>query len=109
MNFIETIQKKEIVLIINKKNIDDEFCNEILNKIQNNKKIGLDMKKVQNICSKKFILCLLQNKFKLFNLQSEVLAYLAITIKDGFLKSYINYEDFSKNKRELIKRHFLLT
>ncbi len=108
MNFVETIQNKEIVLIINKKIIDDKFCNKILNKIQNNKKVGLDMKKVQNICSKKFILCLLENKFKLFNLQSEVLAYLAIILKDGFLKSHISYEDFNKNKRELVKRHFVV-
>ncbi len=109
MNFIETIQNKEIVLVIDEKIIDDNFCEKILNKIQNNKKIGLDMTKVQDICSQKFISCLINNKFRLFNLQSELLAYLAIVLKDGFLKSYINYEDFSKNKRELIKRHLLIT
>ena len=108
MNFIETIQNKEIVFVVDKKIIDDDFCNKILNKIKNNKKIGLDMTKVQNICSKKFIQCLLKDRFKLFNLQNEVLAYLAIILKDGFLKSYINYDDFSKNKRELIRRRFLV-
>ena len=104
MNFIKTIQNKEIVLVINKNNIDDDICNKILSKVKNSEKIGLDMKNVQNICSKKFIACLLNDEFKLFNLQSEVLTYLAIILKNGFLKSYINYEDFSKNKRELIKR-----
>ncbi len=109
MDFIETIQNKEIVFVINKKIIDDDFCNKIIDKIQDGKKIGLNMEKVQNICSKKFISYLIEDKFKLFNLQSEVLAYLAIILKDGFLKSYMNYEDFKKNKRELIKRHFLIT
>ena len=49
-----------------------------------------------------------QNKIKLFNPQSEVLTYLALVLKDGFLKTYINYSDFKNDKRELIKRHFLV-
>ena len=50
----------------------------------------------------------MKNKIKLFNLQSEVLTYFALILKDGFLKSYINYSDFKDDKRELIKRHFLV-
>ena len=30
MDFIETIQNKEIVFVINKKIIDDDFCNKIM-------------------------------------------------------------------------------
>ena len=51
---------------------------------------------------------LLQNKIKLFNLQSEVLTYFARILKDGFSKSFINYSDFKNNKRELVKRNFLV-
>ncbi len=66
------------------------------------------MSRVQSINSPILINQLLANKIKLFNPTSEVLAYLSIILKDGFLKSYINYSDFSENKRELIKRHFLI-
>ena len=66
------------------------------------------MKNVQTIKSKKFIISLLENKFKLFNLKNEILTYLSIILKDGYLKSYINKNDFIKNKRELIKRRFLV-
>ena len=66
------------------------------------------MSMVQNINSPLLVEYLLQNKIKLFNLQSEVLTYFAIILKDGFLKSFINYSDFKNNKRELIKRNFLV-
>ena len=84
------------------------LINQIISQIQDDKKIGLDMSMVQNIDSPLLIKYLLQNKIKLFNLQSEVLTYLSIILKDGFLKSFINYSDFKENKRELIKRKFLV-
>ena len=64
------------------------------------------MSQVENVNSPVLVNYLLNNKIKLFNLKSEVLAYFALILKDGFLKSYINYSDFSQDKRELIKRHF---
>ncbi len=108
MEFFKTIHKKEIVFFINTKIIDDNLINQIISQIQDDKKIGLDMSMVQNIDSPLLIKYLLQNKIKLFNLQSEVLTYLSIILKDGFLKSFINYSDFKENKRELIKRKFLV-
>ena len=108
MEFFKTIHKKEIVFFINAKIIDDNLINQIISQIQDDKKIGLDMSMVQNIDSPLLIKYLLQNKIKLFNLQSEVLTYLSIILKDGFLKSFINYSDFKENKRELIKRKFLV-
>lgn len=108
MQFFRTIYKNEIVFIINQDVVDDILVHEILKNIPKNKKIGLDMKKVQSIDSPVLIKQLLKNKIKLFNPTSEVLAYLSIILKDGFLKSYINYSDFSKDKRELIKRRFLV-
>ena len=66
------------------------------------------MKNVKNINSKKFISNLVNNNFKLYNIQNEVLVFLAIVLKDGFLKSYMTLEDLYKNKRELVKRHFLV-
>lgn len=108
MEFFKTIHKKEIVFFINTKIIDDNLINQIILQVQDDKKIGLDMSMVQNINSPLLIKYLLQNKIKLFNLQSEVLTYLSIILKDGFLKSFINYSDFKENKRELIKRKFLV-
>ena len=72
------------------------------------KRAGLDLTNVQNIQSPLLIEYLLNNKIKLFNLQSEVLTYFALILKDGFLKSYVNYFDFKNKKRELVKRHFLV-
>lgn len=108
MSFLEATYKDEIVFIINNANIDDSLVKRILSKSHACKKIGIDMRNVQNVNSSLLIKCLLENKIKLFNLQSEVLTYFAIILKDGFLKSYINYSDFSENKRELIKRRFLI-
>ena len=108
MQFFKTIYKNEIVFLINQEVVDDSLVHEILKNSSKNKKIGLDMSKVQNINSPVLINQLLANKIKLFNPKSEVLAYLSIILKDGFLKSYINYSDFKENKRELIKRRFLV-
>ena len=105
---IKQIQKKEIVLIVDEISIDDVLVDRILKFSSSFRKIGLDMKYVKTISSEKFISSLLKNKFRLFNLQSEVLAYLAIVLKDGFLKSHINKSDFHENKRELVKRSFLV-
>ena len=108
MQFFKTIYKKEIVFVINEKIIDDSLACQIISQIPSKKRIGLDMSQVENVNSPVLVNYLLNNKIKLFNLKSEVLAYLALILKDGFLKSYINYSDFSQNKRELIKRHFLV-
>lgn len=108
MQFFKTNFKNEIVFIINNKIIDDNLACEIINQIPPKKRVGLDLSKVQNIKSQILIKYLLNNKIKLFNPQSEVLAYLALILKDGFLKTYINYFDFKDDKRELIKRHFLV-
>ena len=51
---------------------------------------------------------LLENKYKLYNIKSEILTYLAIVLKDGPLKSFMNREDFFENKRELIRRRFIV-
>jgi len=104
----KTINKKEIVFVIDDKKIDDNLACQIIKLIHPKKRVGLDMSKVENIDSPILIEYLLKNKIKLFNLQSEVLAYFALIFKDGFLKSYINYSDFKNNKRELIKRNFLV-
>lgn len=108
MQFFKTIYKDEVVFQINEKNVDDFLACKIINQISPLKRTGLDMSKVQSVNSPKLIEYLLNNRIKLFNLQSEVLTYFSIVLKDGFLKSYINYSDFKENKRELIKRHFLV-
>lgn len=108
MRFNQTIYKKEVVFLINENFVDDMLALEIIKNIPSNKKIGLDMSNVQNVDSPILIKYLLENKIKLFNLQSEVLTYFSLILKDGFLKSFINYSDFSQNKRELIKRRFLV-
>lgn len=108
MQFFKTIYRNEIVFIINQDVVDDILVHEIIQNCPKNKKIGLDMSHVQSINSPILINQLLTNKIKLFNPTSEVLVYLSIILKDGFLKSYINYSDFKENKRELIKRHFLV-
>ena len=108
MQFNQTIYKKEIVFLINENFVDDMLMLKIIKNIPSNKKIGLDMSNVQNVDSPILIKYLLENKIKLFNLQSEVLTYFSLILKDGFLKSFISYSDFSENKRELIKRHFLI-
>ena len=108
MRNFKTIQKKEIVFVIDDKIIDDNLACQIIKLIYPKKRIGLDMSKVESINSPILIEYLLNNKIKLFNLQSEVLAYFSLIFKDGSLKSYMNYSDFKNNKRELIKRNFLV-
>lgn len=103
-----TEDKIQTVFIINEKIIDDNLACKIISKISTKKRIGLDMTKVESVNSSKLIEYLLNDKIKLFNLQSEVLTYFAIVLKDGFLKSYINYSDFKENKRELVKRRLLI-
>ena len=108
MTLQKTICNNKIVFNIDQNFVDDILVQEILEKVEKNKTIGINMQNVQNINSPLFLECLIKNKFKLFNLQSEILAYLAISLKDGFLKSYASYSDFSDNKRELFKRRFLV-
>lgn len=108
MQFFKTIHKNEIVFVINEKKVDDILACRIISQIPPKKRAGIDMSQVLDIDSPILIEYLLQNKIKLFNLKSEVLAYLSLILKDGFLKSYINYSDFKNNKRELIKRNFLI-
>ena len=104
MGFYKKEYENEIVFVINNKTVDDNIVTDIFCHIDCDKKIGFDLKNVENINSPLFIKKLLQGDFKLFNLKSEVLAYLALILKDGFLKSHINYFDFKENKRELIRR-----
>ena len=106
MRFFKAIYKNEIVFIINDKKVDDELACQIISQISFKKKIGLDMGQVLSVDSPILIEYLLKNKIKLFNLKSEVLAYFALILKDGFLKSYINYSDFSQDKRELRARKY---
>lgn len=106
MTILKTIYKKEIIFFINNEILDDSTINKILaDKDGFNKKIGLDMKNIKTINSKLFVNCLIENKFKLFNLNSEILAYLSIVLKKGYLKSFVNSEDFTQNKREFFKRY----
>lgn len=108
MAFSKKITKHDITFIIENECLDDVLVEKILSEKFCTKRVGLDMSKVRNINSPLLIKCLLENKIKLFNLNSEVLTYFALILKEGFLKSYINYSDFSENKREFIKRHFLV-
>ena len=108
MDFYKTIYKHEIVFTINEKTINDSLVEKIISETKQNQKIGIDMKNVESVNSQLFTDYLLQNKFRLFNPKSEILVYLAIILKDGFLKSHINYKDFSQNKRELIRRKFII-
>ena len=67
-------------------------------------RIALDMKNVKTIDSDLFIKSLINQKFKLYNLRNEPLTYLSIIIKDGKLSSYMSFDDFKNDKRELIRR-----
>lgn len=100
--------KNEIVFIIDKKIINDKYTKKIIKRIKPDTKTGLDMKKVKTLNSALFIKCLIEDKFKLYNLNSEILTYLSIVLKDGKLKSYINFKDFIEDKRELIRRRFFV-
>ncbi len=108
MNIQKTIYDNEIVFFVNEEMIDDSIAEQIISIQDTNKKIALDLKKVKSIKSDYFLNCLIEDKFKLFNIQSEVLLYLGLTLKSGFLNSYLNYDDFHNNKREFIKRRFKL-
>lgn len=105
MEFFRAIYKKEIVFFIYKEVLDDALVEKILSYKGLSKRIGLDMKNVRAIDSKLFFECVLKNKFKLFNLNSEILAYLSLILNGGSLRSYISYEDFRLDKRELFRRN----
>ena len=107
MGFLKQFIDNEIVYIINDDIIRDSLVKEIIKDIKPNYKIGLDMRNVKSLCSSLFVKCLNNNKYKLYNLQSEVLLYLSITLKNGNLKSHMNFKDFKYNKRELIRRRFI--
>lgn len=104
MEVLRTIHKKNIVYKINCKILDDSIVQNIIQDCKSKKRIGIDLSLVETIDSELFLDCLNKNKFKLYNLRNEVLVYLSIVLKDGFLKSYLNYKDFSLDKRELFKR-----
>ncbi len=99
-------QKNKTIFLINCEIIDQNFMTEIEKHIKPDSKIGLDMKNVKTIKSNKFIEFLLKDKFKLFNLKNEVLIYLFLIMKNGFLKTYLSENDFRFEKREFIKRRF---
>ena len=99
--------KNKRIIRIKNKIVDDNLILDILND-KNCKNAGLDMSDVESINSKLFIESLVKDKFKLFNLNSEMLAYLSLILKDNALKSYVNKFDFIEEKRELIRRKFLI-
>ena len=105
MDLLKTKKRFNTVFHINKPIIDDFLTEKILKETSLSKKIGLDMSLVTSIQSKLFIDNVLKDKFKLFNLKTEIILYLSLIIKNGSLKSYMNYNDFSKDKRELFKRY----
>jgi len=109
MGFLKQFVDNEIVYIINDDVIEDSLVRKIMHDIKSKYKIGLDMKNVKSLCSSLFIKYLNDNKYKLYNLQNEVLLYLSITLKNGNLKSHMNFKDFKYNKRELIRRRFIVT
>lgn len=109
MNFFDIKKKKnKTIFSINCEIIDENFMTSLYSTVNSFSNIGLDMKKVKTIKSKKFIELLLSNKFKLFNLQNDILTYLLLIMDNGFLKSYLNESDFHLDKREFIKRRFLV-
>lgn len=107
-SFSKTINKKDVVFCINDSILSDETIQEILSCNLSGKRAVLDMKKVDSINSKLFLDCLKNKKFKLFNLNTELLVYLSLVFKNGFLHSFMNYADFSLDKRELFKRRLSL-
>ena len=106
MGFFRQFINKEIVYVINDEIIKDALIEKIVNDIKPNYKIGLDMKNVKTLDSVIFIKYLKENRYKLYNLQNDVLTYLALILQDGKLKSYMSFEDFKFDKHELIKRNF---
>ena len=93
--------KKEAFFCVENKVIDDFVTIELLEKLEQKEFLALDMACVEEVKSSKFIEALLENKFRMVNLQVEVLAYLSLILKDGFLKTYIN-------KNDLINQHLTL-
>ena len=108
MGFRKKINKNEIIFTIENEIVDDFLCDSIVSELSGGKKAGIDMRHVNKIEGKNFTKYLLENKYKLFNIKNEVLAYLAIVLKGGALKSFMNREDFFENKRELIRRKFVV-
>ena len=109
MYFCEKVYgKNEKIFVINEHSIDEKIAKKIIKNIKPNIRTGLDMKKVKTLNSELFIQYLIDNKFKLYNLDSELMTYLSIVLKDGRLRSYINFKDFSEDKRELIRRKFVV-
>ena len=104
MGFYKTENENEIIIVVENDAIDDDFVNSLFCTLNCAKKVGLDMRNVKAVKSRVFVEKLLDGKFRLYNLESEILAYLSIVLKDGFLKSYMSYSDFKENKRELIRR-----
>jgi len=108
MDFCKTIYCNKIIFTVKSEIIDDNICASIISELSENEKAGINMEHVNKIEGKKFTEYLIKNRYKLFNMQSEVLAYLSIILKDGLLKTFMNKEDFIKNKRELIRRRFVV-
>lgn len=108
MSFYKTTGKKEVVLVLDTEIIDNDLVDEIILQKDPKRRMGLDMSCVKAIKSGSFVKYLLEDKFRLFNIQSEVLAYLSLVLGGGFLKSYVTKSDFIQNKRELVCRHFLV-
>ena len=108
MTFSKQFSEDKIVYIIDDEIIKDSLIEKIIDDINPAYKIGLDMKNVKTLSSSLFIKYLTDNRYKLYNLQNEVLTYLSLIIKDGKLKSYMNFSDFKNDKRELIRRKFSL-
>ena len=107
MSFLKQFGKDEIVYVINDEIIKDSLIKKIVNDIKPKHKIGLDMKNVKALHSSLFIKYLNYDKYRLYNLQNDVLTYLSIVLKNGKLKSYMSIKDFQSNKRELIRRKFI--
>ena len=99
--------KNRQIIRIKSRIVDDSTILDILRSTEC-KNAGLDMSCVESINSKIFIDSLVKDKFKLFNLNSEMLAYLSLILKGNNLKSYVNKFDFIEEKRELVRRKFLI-
>lgn len=109
MNFFDIKKKKnKTIFSINCEIIDENFMTIFNHAAESFSNVGVDMKNVKTVKSKKFIELLASNKFKLFNLQNEILIYLLLIMDNGFLKSYLNESDFHLDKREFVKRRFLV-
>lgn len=99
--------ENKVTILIKNKTIDDNVVNGILFEFKD-KTLGLDMSYVNTVNSKLFIENILSDKFKLYNTKSEVLSYLSLILKENNLKSYMNKSDFERDKRELIRKKFLI-